>query len=220
MNLTQTHKSDIDKCQLQQDEKLDGNDEPINQDKYVSEFVSIKINEKSKAYDILVLKQLPYFEARLSDRWNTNNESGNRNCKVTTSLDIDVDTKLDSTDSHNIESKSDVTTINVGDDMSFTLDIFETLINIPQTMSIDSHFPVNSLESLLHCESFFLLDVIDQDMVNRYLELSNDFAYSKLKSTCIVQNCSELVTRLVCLFGFLLVVMLLVLVYIVLICLG
>ena len=140
------------------------------------QYVRIKINSKGKTYDREVLKQLPYFEARLSGRWDNEVKKYN----ITGDIDVDVDTKVNIIDSSSgIESDENtiaeskvMTTVNIGDDMPFTLDVFDVLITIPQTMVIDVDFALTNLPALLHCESYFMLDIIDQNMIKRYLELS------------------------------------------------
>ena len=111
-------------------------------------YVQIKINGKTDTYSTEVLEQLPFFKTKFSQRWN------GIGSKITTNKDKKQD-KVD-----------------IGNDMPFSLNTFDTLVNLPQTMTIPSDLAINKLESLLECEIYFGVDIIDNDMITRYFELS------------------------------------------------
>ena len=115
-------------------------------------YMQIKINDNSDTYPTEVLEQLPFFQTKFSQRWNHNS----------------------SKTANNNDQKHDK--VDIGKDMPFSLNTFDTLINLLQTMTIPSDLPIHQLESLLECEIYFGVDIIDNDMIKRYFELSIDVA--------------------------------------------
>ena len=128
------------------------------------DLMPVTINQKTKEYSVNALIQFPYFDAFLSDRWNK--KSKNRNVMKTES-------KISNAHappilSNQINKKG----IDVGNNMPFTLDIFDELINITQKRYIDVHLRTNDLSTLLECELFFGSKIIDKNMIVQYFELS------------------------------------------------
>ena len=129
------------------------------------------INQKTKEYSATALIQFPYFDAFLSDRWNSKVQTETNSNKDNND---EITTKMESKVSDDTSKKCDASTkaINIGNDMPFTLDNFDELINIPQKKYIDVRLKPNDLNLLLECESFFGLKMIDNNMIVQYLELS------------------------------------------------
>lgn len=144
------------------------------------DMVTVTINSQSKSYVQQVLEQLPYFAAKFSSRWMNDWEENDEKQNDIDGCDIHVDTvgdasegDIDAMPNDNIKLKSlTCTQVNVGDNLEFGLDVFDVLINIPQTMTIDPELPLSSLKALLQCQVYFGLNVIDRNMIHKYFELS------------------------------------------------
>ena len=131
--------------------------------------ITIKINSKSNSYMREVLQQFPYFKVKFSNRWNCKHEKDDINVDT---KHVNIENKTDKSDiKDQDENSTNINIVNIGDNLPFDLDVFDVLINIPQTMTIDIELPLNRLKSLFRCESFFGLDIIDQNMINRYFKL-------------------------------------------------
>ena len=146
-----THGAISPKTQQAHDEKFDHN---------TTDTIDVKINSQTKSYSSHVVKQSPFFKVRLSHRWDTQSKS-----------DIDINAPV-TNDEAKMQHQTQSKVIDIGNKMPFTLDTLDALFTVLQTKTLCPEFPLSNLKSLLQCELYLGLDIIDQNMVNGYFELS------------------------------------------------
>ena len=128
--------------------------------------ISVILNSTMKLYDRNVLMSFPYFNAKLSDRWNDD--------KVATNAQ-NTSKKKKYKEKNNLNPSNIVNNgITIGDNLPFNLKDFDTLIEIKvegsNCFNKIYNYNLKQLECLLECHSYFGSKCINASMLKGFFE--------------------------------------------------